>query len=146
MKKIILLLVFFLLLFLLNYIYLTPSAYDKRWFNESNVNKGKSIFLTNCASCHKEDASGTRLSKKTNKDGFYPPPPLNGQAHTWHHDYNTLAEIITKGGKLYNGKMPAFEKELNKNDIKNVIAYFQSFWKDDVYDIWKSMKKNSDFE
>ena len=42
--------------------------------------------------------------------------------------------------------MPAFEKELNKNDIKNVIAYFQSFWKDDVYDIWKSMKKNSDFE
>lgn len=143
MKKSILFLVFFLLLLVFNYIYLTPRAYENRWFNEENVYKGKSIFLKNCASCHKDNASGTELWKKINKDGFYPPPPLNGEAHTWHHDYNTLAEIISKGGKLYKGEMPAFEKELNKNDIRNVIAYFQSFWKDDIYDIWKGRKKNS---
>jgi len=146
MKKIILLLVFLLLLFFFAYRFLAPSAHENRWFNEENVSYGKIVFLQNCASCHKNDASGTRLWKKLNANGFYPPPPLNGEAHTWHHDYNTLVEIISKGGKAYDGKMPAFEKELNKNDIKNVIAYFQSFWKDDVYDIWKDMKNNTSSE
>lgn len=144
--KLLILLLAFSLLFLFTYILLAPSAYENRWFDEKNVSYGKKIFLQNCASCHKNDASGTHLWKKLNTNGFYPPPPLNGQAHTWHHDYNTLVEIISKGGKVYNGEMPAFEKELNKNDIKNVIAYFQSFWKDDVYYIWKDMKNNTTLE
>lgn len=64
------------------------------------------------------------------------PPPLNDKAHAWHHPKSQLIEIIQKGGALYDGKMPPFENKLSDEEIKSAIAYFQSFWSDEVYKYW----------
>ena len=76
--------------------------------------------------------------KKILSDGSYPPPPLNGNAHAWHHPKSKLKDIISNGGKLYDGKMPAFKEILSSRQEDELIAYFQHFWSDDIYSIWKT--------
>jgi len=109
---------------------------NDRWYTTNQVNKGQKLFIKNCSSCHGKQAEKTINWKKKLKDGSYPPPPLNGTAHAWHHPNSQLKRIIANGGKSYDGKMPAFKDILNKSDIETVMAYFQSFWKDDIYDLW----------
>lgn len=69
-------------------------------------------------------------------DGFFPPPPLNGTAHTWHHDLQLLRRIIHGGGVNSGGRMPPFAGLLDAGDIDAVSAAFQSNWPDDIYDRW----------
>ncbi len=35
--------------------------------------------------------------------------------------------------------MPGFGDELNKDEIRATIAYFQSFWSNDIYERWKEI-------
>jgi mono/diheme cytochrome c family protein len=109
---------------------------SKRWFTDQQVKLGENIFKNNCAICHGEKAEKTINWKQTLPDGSYPPPPLNGSAHAWHHNYINLFEIITDGGKSYKGKMPSFRDKLTATQRQNVISYFQSFWSDEKYGIW----------
>lgn len=108
----------------------------ERWFNQAVVEQGRQLFAKNCASCHGANAEGTLDWKKTDADGNYPPPPLNGSAHAWHHSIPQLARSIKEGGVKLGGVMPAFADKLSDQEVLAVIAYFQSWWPDDVYHKW----------
>ena len=112
------------------------SAAESRWYNQSNVDRGSALFRQNCASCHGANAEATPDWKKTDSNGKYPPPPLNGTAHAWHHSKELLKNTIREGGAKLGGLMPPFEEKLSDEDLDAVIAYFQSKWPDDVYQKW----------
>lgn len=114
----------------------TNAATDQRWYSADQVSRGETVFQQNCAGCHGSNAEATPDWKKTDANGNYPPPPLNGTAHAWHHDLQLLRDTIRKGGARVGGVMPAFENKLSDAEIDEVIAFFQSKWPDDIYDKW----------
>lgn len=107
-----------------------------KWYTSKQVLEGKELFLKNCAVCHGQKAEKTVIWKKTLPDGSYPPPPLNGNAHAWHHPKSQLKSIISKGGAQYGGKMPGFETILSDKEQDAVISYFQDFWSYEIYKRW----------
>jgi len=111
-------------------------AAAERWFNQDVVDLGSSLFQQKCAVCHGVNAEGTRDWKKTDANGNYPPPPLNGSAHAWHHSIPQLARSIKEGGIKLGGVMPAFGDKLSDQEVLAVIAFFQSKWPDEVYKVW----------
>lgn len=108
----------------------------ERWYSDAQVEAGESIFNTNCAVCHGLKAVGTPEWRKTMDNGKYPAPPLNGTAHGWHHPMKALRRQINKGGKKYDGWMPAFEDSLTDAQVDEAIAYIQSQWSDKIYAAW----------
>lgn len=108
----------------------------ERWFNQAVVDYGAGLFQQNCAVCHGANAEGTSDWKKTDANGNYPPPPLDGSAHAWHHSIPQLARSIKEGGIKLGGVMPPFAEKLSDQDVLAVIAYFQSRWPDDIYTRW----------
>tara|TARA_R110001592_G_scaffold200585_1_gene449449 strand:+ start:1607 stop:2053 length:447 start_codon:yes stop_codon:yes gene_type:complete len=114
----------------------------ERWYNNSQVELGKSVYNVNCIRCHLENAQGTFSWKKALEDGSYPPPPLNGTAHAWHHSAEVLLAVINEGGILNGGKMPAFKNTLSQEQQIAVIAYIQSFWPDNIYNKWEANQKH----
>ena len=109
-----------------------------RWYTQSQVDQGRKVYAENCIRCHGENAQGTADWKNTNPDGSYPPPPLNGSAHAWHHPLVILKKVIEEGGVPLGGKMPGFKEKLKEGDKLAVISYFQSFWNDEIYGEWLS--------
>ncbi|HSH49368.1 MAG TPA: cytochrome c [Halomonas sp.] len=109
---------------------------DGRWYTQVQVERGKTVFSESCASCHGGNAQGAFDWRRPQKDGSYPPPPLNGSAHAWHHPFNMLLRTINQGGAPIGGQMPAFQDALSKDDKKAAIAYFQSKWDQRIYDAW----------
>ena len=110
---------------------------DPRWYSTAQVNAGESLYARNCLSCHGQQGRGITNWKRRNPDGSFPPPPLNGTAHTWHHPMSVLRRTIREGGQALGGKMPAFKGVLNDEEIDSVIAYFQSQWSDRIYRTWE---------
>ncbi len=108
----------------------------ERWFDQKIVDYGAQLFQKNCAVCHGANAEGTRDWKKTDANGHYPPPPLNGSAHAWHHSIPQLSRSIREGGIKLGGVMPAFGDKLSDQDIISLIAYFQSTWPNENYSVW----------
>ncbi len=108
----------------------------ERWYSPQQVATGKQVFLQNCAACHGPEAASTPDWKQTDANGKYPPPPLNGTAHAWHHDLPLLRRTVREGGQKLGGLMPPFESQLNAAQIDAAIAYFQSKWPDDIYQKW----------
>jgi len=113
------------------------AAAAERWYNQEIVSYGAQLFQQNCAVCHGSNAEGTKDWKKTDANGHYPPPPLNGTAHAWHHSIPQLARSIKEGGIKLGGLMPPFGDQLSDQDVLAVIAYFQSKWPDKVYQVWQ---------
>jgi len=109
-----------------------------RWYTQSQVEQGRKVYAENCISCHLENAQGTFNWKTASPDGSYPPPPLNGSAHAWHHPMVILKKVIDEGGVPLGGKMPGFKEKLNEEKKLAVISYFQSFWNDEIYGEWLS--------
>ena len=109
---------------------------ESRWYDQSAVDSGSILYTQNCASCHGLNAEATPDWKKTDSNGKYPPPPLNGTAHTWHHSKDLLKKTIIEGGAKLGGLMPPFGDKLSDKDLDNVIAYFQSKWSDEIYAKW----------
>jgi len=112
------------------------SKTNDRWYTQSQVDAGRIAFEKHCAQCHGNDAQGTLKWMDALPDGTYPPPPLNGTAHAWHHPLNALRRTVYFGGVRLGGTMPAFKDTLNNEDIDTVIAYFQSKWDKKIYDAW----------
>ena len=108
----------------------------ERWFNPAIVEFGNRLFQQNCAVCHGADAEGTREWKKPDANGNYSPPPLDGNAHAWHHSLPQLADYVKQGGARFGGVMPAFGDKLSNEEVLAVIAYFQSKWSDELYQRW----------
>ena len=110
-----------------------------RWYTPDEVVKGKTLFLSHCASCHGQSAEGTTDWRRTDANGNYPPPPLNGSAHGWHHPLSSLEQTIAKGGAQFGGVMPGFSRTLSEDEVRATISYFQSFWSNGVYDRWREI-------
>jgi protein-disulfide isomerase/mono/diheme cytochrome c family protein len=120
------------------------SGAESRWYDQSMVDRGSTLFKQNCSSCHGVNAEAALDWKKINSNGKYPPPPLNGTAHAWHHSIETLKATIQEGGINIGGSMPAFKSKLSDEDQDAVIAYFQSKWPDDIYQKWSGRYQTSD--
>lgn len=134
----------FLLCFL-QFFYTTifASEASPRWYSQDQQSQGKSIFLKNCAVCHGEKAQGTENWKKTDANGKYPPPPLNGNAHAWHHSLDALRISVRDGGIKIGGLMPSFKNVLSKDERDKAIAFFQSQWTEELYLKWSKNFKVS---
>jgi thiol:disulfide interchange protein DsbC len=124
------------ILFLLSAANTALAENHNRWYSSDQIQKGSVLFKNKCAECHGQNAEATINWKQTDADGKYPPPPLNGTGHAWHHDLAQLRESIQKGGKQLGGTMPAFKDKLSSDQVDQAIAYFQSKWPDDLYQKW----------
>jgi thiol:disulfide interchange protein DsbC len=120
------------------------AAEKERWYSDEQVLQGEKLFRQNCAGCHGQNAEATPDWKKTDANGNYPPPPLNGTAHAWHHDLDLLRRTVREGGAKLGGQMPAFEGVLSSEEIDSVIAFFQSKWPDDTFQRWAGRFETSD--
>lgn len=112
----------------------TPTT---RWYSQEQLFNGNRLYQANCAQCHQADASGTKEWRKRDVNNKYPPPPLNGTAHTWHHSLSVLRKIIEDGGVPIGGSMPGFVNKLNKQEIDAILAWVQSHWSDQIYSAWQ---------
>ncbi|MCZ6796781.1 MAG: thioredoxin fold domain-containing protein [Gammaproteobacteria bacterium] len=121
-------------------------AESGRWYSPGQVSRGDQLYQNNCASCHGVNAEATANWKQTDSNGKYPPPPLDGSAHTWHHSLESLKLTIRQGGVQIGGMMPAFEAKLNEGDMKAVIAHFQSKWPDQTYRLWAGRFEVADLD
>ena len=120
----------------------TAQADTERWYTQSQVSHGAGVFAKNCAECHGANAEATPNWRQTNPDGKYPPPPLNGTAHAWHHPLDMLRATVRKGGAPVGGVMPPFGDILTAGDIDAAIAFFQDKWSDKIYAAW--LERNGD--
>lgn len=111
-----------------------------RWYTEAQVEAGEPLYQTYCAVCHAADGSATAEWRTPLADGNYPPPPLNGTAHTWHHPLEVLDNTIANGGAEFGGVMPGFGAALDGADRLAIIAWFQSLWSDDIYARWEAIE------
>jgi hypothetical protein len=120
---------------------LISGSFDStRWYSSNQLELGAQVFASNCSDCHGQRAQGRFDDwKQKLPDGSFPPPPLNGNAHAWHHPLSILLGVINQGGVAYGGKMPGFEASLNEQEKLAVIAYFQDFWSTQTYDNWLQM-------
>ena len=124
----------------------TPDVASANQAQASNpkIAAGKQIYNDNCLACHGVKGAGTVTDwQKPGADGKYPPPPLNGSAHTWHHNLKALKGTIDRGGIPLGGSMPAFKDKLNDDDKNAVIAYIQSLWPAEIMDIWNKNNPES---
>lgn len=115
-------------------------ADSSRWYSSDQVDLGAQVFADNCSDCHGVGAQGRYEDwKKKLSDGSFPPPPLNGDAHAWHHSLSVLLGFINQGGVPLGGTMPGFADSLIEAEKLAVIAFFQNFWSTQTYDNWLQM-------
>jgi mono/diheme cytochrome c family protein len=108
-----------------------------RWYPGEFILQGSRVYQKNCETCHGVNAVGsTQDWRKRKPNGHFPPPPLNGTAHAWHHPLTVLLQTITMGSINQGGEMPSFKDSLTIDEKLSVIAYFQQFWPDEIYASW----------
>jgi mono/diheme cytochrome c family protein len=119
----------------------TPVA--GRWYSEQQVAAGGPLYQAHCAVCHAADGSATADWRTPDANGNYPPPPLNGTAHTWHHPLEVLDDTIVNGGVQFGGVMPGFGTALNEGQRLAIIAWIQSLWSDEIYSRWQEIESRN---
>ena len=115
----------------------------ERNFDQAQIKRGEVIYVANCAGCHGVNGAGTPDWRKPNADGRYPPPPLDGTAHAWHHSTEVLKKTILKGTPPEIGSMPAWEGKLTEQQVDDVVVWIKSLWPDEIYDIWFKTFENN---
>ena len=118
-------------------------ASGARWFDAEQVARGAAIYAQNCAVCHGDNAQGTPDWRQRDASGKFPPPPLDGSAHAWHHPFRALGVQIKFGAPGGQGAMPGFADRLSDQQILDTIAWFQSKWPDEVYAGWLEIEMRS---
>lgn len=127
---------------LLQQIQLAQTEAAERNFDPDQIARGRAIFQENCAVCHGPNAEGTPDWRKPRENGRYPPPPLNGTAHAWHHSTEELKRFILEGGPPGEGRMPGWKDKLAEQEIDDVLVWIKSLWPDEVYDTWYKRIEN----
>ena len=115
-----------------------PAVDSARWYSPEQVASGTPLFEQHCSGCHGDSAQGDSNWQTARPDGSYPPPPLNGSGHAWHHPLTQLDATIANGGTHPGASMPGFAQLLNKPERLTVIAAFQSYWDAPTYRGWLS--------
>lgn len=82
-----------------------PSGAGDRGYSPQQVRLGRDVYRENCASCHGRMAQGAGNWRRRDESGDFPPPPLNGSGHAWHHPFPMLRRIVAEGGAQ---NMPAW--------------------------------------
>lgn len=118
----------------------TPAVEVERNVDKAQVARGQALFAQHCARCHGERAQGDPQWRRRNPDGTFPPPPLDGSGHAWHHPYGWLKEMI-RNGSAPQGNMPAWGATLSEQQIEDIIAWFQALWPAEVYAAWWEMEQ-----
>ena len=113
----------------------------QRSYDEEQLALGKQVFADNCTVCHGENAQGAKDWHQRNPDGSFPPPPLNGTGHAWHHSLDVLYDVIANGSQPGQGNMPAWKDKLSQEQIEATVMWFQSLWPDQVYATWYEMQQ-----
>jgi mono/diheme cytochrome c family protein len=103
--------------------------------------KGGKLFRKNCAQCHGPLGQGHPHWNKADANGKYPPPPLNGTGHTWHHSEKVLKQIIRDGTGNLGGNMPAWKDKLSDDDISAILAWIRAQWPDHIYWAWSERNR-----
>lgn len=115
-----------------------------RGLDPAQVAQGAEVYARHCAMCHGPRGEGAPGDwRKTGPDGKYPPPPLDGSAHAWHHPTEVLRKVIRKGSPPGMGNMPPWEGKLTEREIDDVIVYIKSLWSDEVYARWQQIETQS---
>ncbi len=107
-----------------------------RHLDASQVKRGEALFIANCENCHGKDAIGTPNWRTPNEDGKFPPPPLNGTAHAWHHSSAILKKTILEGGPPEMSTMPAWKGILTEQQVDDIVVWILSLWPDEIYTTW----------
>lgn len=94
---------------------------------------GEQVYQANCASCHGDNGEGQfpNAPLQADETGKIGAPPHTGDGHTWHHDDDLLYRIIRNGGSGSPSMfypMPAFDEQLNEQEIEAVLAYIKTMW------------------
>lgn len=111
-----------------------PKNLAARKLDPEKIKRGEAVYRENCANCHGPNGEATPGWRNPGADGRYPPPPLDGSAHAWHHSTETLERMIRVGSPA--GGMPAWDGKLTNQQIDDVIVWIKSLWPDEIYDIW----------
>jgi mono/diheme cytochrome c family protein len=114
---------------------LFSSLAEARWYQPEHAEAGRPLYEKHCATCHGAQAEGAKNWTERQSDGRFPPPPLNGSAHTWHHPLPNLVGTIQYG----QGNMPAWQETLSIPESLAIIAWLQHYWPDDIYEAWYRM-------
>lgn len=121
----------------------SPAPAVQRNVDRAVLARGGDLYLQYCASCHGDRAQGAPNWQKPGSDGRFPPPPLDGSAHAWHHPMTALKQTIREGTQRLGGSMPPWRGKLSDSDIEAVIAWFQSTWPDEIYRAWLDIDRRS---
>ena len=127
-----------LVVLLLALVLLTSCTSPGHGFDPAVVSRGQEVFAANCATCHGAGGEGQANWHIEKDDGTLPPPPLNGDGHTWHHGDGLLYRVVSKGGQefedprfsSFKSAMPAFGDQLSHDEIVAVLTYVKSLWGD----------------
>ena len=112
----------------------SPESIAARKLDPEKIKHGAAVYSKNCASCHGPNGEAMTNWREQGADGRYPPPPLDGSAHAWHHSTATLERMIREGSP--DGGMPAWNGKLSDQEIGDVIVWIKTLWPDEIYDIW----------
>ncbi|MDX1405149.1 MAG: cytochrome c [Woeseiaceae bacterium] len=121
----------------------SPQTVPGRWYTAAQVESGEPLYQMHCAVCHGADASAAPDWRTPDDSGNYPPPPLDGSAHTWHHPLAMLDDTIANGGMRFGGVMPGFSGTLSAAERLAIIAWLQSLWPDEIYARWREIDRRS---
>ncbi len=113
-----------------------PRDPSERWYTAEQVTAGKPLFASYCAGCHGDRGQGGKNWERPQADGSYPPQPLNGSGHSWHHSLVSLEKTIARGGTHPGATMPGFADVVDKQQRLAIIAAFQDLWGDKIYAGW----------
>lgn len=103
----------------------------------AQIARGGRIYHQHCAECHGDVAQGGSNWRERDAEGKFPPPPLNGTGHAWHHPEKMLFHVIMNGSPGGQGNMPAWKGRLTPEEVMDVIAWFQSHWSNEIYAAWQ---------
>lgn len=98
--------------------------------------RGGQLFKQNCASCHGDNAQGMSGWQKRDAQGKFPPPPLDGTGHSWHHPMAGIKHTIYFGTENNGGSMPGWKDKLTDAQIDDILAWIQAKWPDELYQAW----------
>jgi mono/diheme cytochrome c family protein len=98
-----------------------------------SVALGETTFKQNCISCHGKEGQGlVKDWKKTQENGKYPAPPINGTAHAWHHSPKSLLMTINNGGVALGGWMPGFKDKFSEGEKQGLLDYIHNLWPENI--------------
>lgn len=116
---------------------------QQRYYDTAQLLRGEQLYNQHCVSCHGPGAGGDPNWRKRGPDGRFPPPPLNGTAHAWHHPLAQLRHTISNGGPPGNSNMPAWGEVLDEQQINDLIAWFQALWPAEAYAAWYDIEQQA---